>query len=447
MAKNRLQLNFQLESAADRAAFIDQYLQEIKFQPNEYELETIANYILWGKNDKGLNSQQEGVVELKKWAPTAVESLDGLIETPGFAETSVRSLREPQMRIPRVVFDRKRALECAPEHLRPVYEDLFNQIDTLELTLNFYELFCGKRKLPPREKLLARFTEEQQRELNERALKLSQYKYLKLKHLLVELRAQQYTYYDTFSNKVRLHLESARPTLDENTVRIDEDVYVYPFGLKSDSLFSRKIFSDDLNPSLFSSDELARVSEILWRAPQSEMKIDFTNPEHLYHLYCARADLQDAQEEDPLRIYGAAASVIATLDYYEARANLKPMQNDILQMKLQNKSNIQIASYVNMIYEKSYNENYISTLYRQKILPQIAQAARLHRQILENLFFPENFKKCKDCGKVLLLCSDNFVKSKKSNDGFSPRCKACEKIKRRKYNENSRKIIRANSQS
>lgn len=57
MPKNRLQLNFQLESAADRAAFVQEYLSTIDFEPNEYELETISNYILWGKNDKGLNSQ------------------------------------------------------------------------------------------------------------------------------------------------------------------------------------------------------------------------------------------------------------------------------------------------------------------------------------------------------------------------------------------------------
>ena len=56
MAKNRLDLNFQLESAADRAQFINDYLAQLDFEPNEYELETIANYILWGKNAKGQNS-------------------------------------------------------------------------------------------------------------------------------------------------------------------------------------------------------------------------------------------------------------------------------------------------------------------------------------------------------------------------------------------------------
>ena len=49
---------------------------------------------------------------------------------------------------------------------------------------------------------------------------------------------------------------------------------------------------------------------------------------------------------------------------------------------------------------------------------------------MENLCFPENFKQCKDCGEVLLMDEISFVKRSRSKDGFSPRCKRCEKIKR-----------------
>ena len=56
MAKNRLQLNFQLESAADRTAFVQEYLAALPFVPTADELETISNYILWGKNEKGKNA-------------------------------------------------------------------------------------------------------------------------------------------------------------------------------------------------------------------------------------------------------------------------------------------------------------------------------------------------------------------------------------------------------
>ena len=99
------------------------------------------------------------MIELKKWTADPVESLEGLLEQPGFLEASLRKPNEPQTRIPRTVFNRAKVLEAAPDYLKPIYEDLFRRIDTLELTLNYYELFTGKRKLPPREILLNKFTE------------------------------------------------------------------------------------------------------------------------------------------------------------------------------------------------------------------------------------------------------------------------------------------------
>ncbi|MBO7716971.1 MAG: hypothetical protein J6S85_25620 [Methanobrevibacter sp.] len=55
MPKNRLNLNFALETAEDRAQFVRDYMDTITFTPNETELETISNYILWGKTSNGKN--------------------------------------------------------------------------------------------------------------------------------------------------------------------------------------------------------------------------------------------------------------------------------------------------------------------------------------------------------------------------------------------------------
>lgn len=434
MSRNRLNLNFQLESAIDRRNFVDSYLASIDFIPNESELETISNYILWGKNSKGLNTQQEGLITLKEWAQSPIESIDELMEMPGFQESSLRSIQEPPVRIPRTTFSRTKALQTAPSHLVPIYNSLFNTIDQLELIINFYELFCGKRKLPPRDELLNRFTLEEQTHLNEKALRLSQYKYLKLKHLLKELRTEQYTYSDSHITQIMPHTGSQLPNLQEERIYIGEDITAYPAGLKTQTPLSSKIFNEFKfpEPNDFTDEELKVVSDLLW-APQTKLFIDFTNEEHILELYNARFDLEDMAIEDPSGIYNAAQAILLTLQYYQDRAQLSDLQLEILNLKLHKVPNFDIARQVNATYNKSYNENYISTIYHQKIIPSIAAAASQHLQILSNLFYPENFKKCKDCGRVLLLNTDNFVKQKKSSDGFSPRCKACEKIKRSKY--------------
>lgn len=104
-------------------------------------------------------------------------------------------------------------------------------------------------------------------------------------------------------------------------------------------------------------------------------------------------------------------------------------------MKLQKIPNFTIAADLNSRYGKSYNENYISTIYRQKIIPQITDAAKAHREILENIFFPENFKRCRDCGRLMLMSPRYFMRQAKAPDGYAPRCKACDKARRAKKNE------------
>jgi hypothetical protein len=52
----------------------------------------------------------------------------------------------------------------------------------LDLTINYYDLAHGKRKNPPREELLARFTPEQQSAIEEKATHWNQFKYLKMRH-------------------------------------------------------------------------------------------------------------------------------------------------------------------------------------------------------------------------------------------------------------------------
>ena len=40
-------------------------------------------------------------------------------------------------------------------------------------------------------------------------------------------------------------------------------------------------------------------------------------------------------------------------------------------------------------------------------------------------------EKCIDCGETLLLTERNWVRRRRANDGFAPRCKKCEKIRRK----------------
>jgi hypothetical protein len=58
MATNRLKLDFSIQTTDGRRDFVNEYVLQPQFQRaplSESELETIANYILWGKDPDGLN--------------------------------------------------------------------------------------------------------------------------------------------------------------------------------------------------------------------------------------------------------------------------------------------------------------------------------------------------------------------------------------------------------
>lgn len=96
-------------------------------------------------------------------------------------------------------------------------------------------------------------------------------------------------------------------------------------------------------------------------------------------------------------------------------------------MKLRKVKNVDIAWDINKKYGKSYTQNYISTIFRQRIIPKICDAAKYHEEIIANIFFPENFKECSCCGETMLRSADNFTRKSRASDGLSARCKQCEK--------------------
>ena len=430
MVFNRLKLDFSLQTAAERIDFLNEYLPTISFTMTEHEQETLSDYVLWGKDPKtGLNSQQDGDITIKEWAPnTNIDSLEGLAETPGFNENTLHSLNDTHYKNVKVKFSREDALAKAPPSYQEILKNLFHEIDRVELTINYYDLRVGKRKMPPRPSLLKNFDEEERSKIEAAAQKLIQRKYLKLRHYLVELRNEQYTIRDSFVNVI-MPRGNAGVQLPNENLRFDDNIQVWPVGFKKKKTICNKIFKDLIDPNEFTEAELNEISKLIWR-PKHELDFDFRNPDHILYIYKNYDDLVCAAQEDPEQLYNSAKYLLDTLEYYHEQAHLTEIQEEILHFKIQNISNISIAAYINSKYHMTYNSNYISTIYRHKILTSIAHAAENHYLIMSNVFWPENFKVCKDCGQIRLRNAEFFMRQSKSVDGFVPRCKKCQAIKR-----------------
>ena len=466
---NRLRLDFTIIDWEGRKDFLDEYLQRITFEPTPEELETMGNYLLWGKataktdpnsppltsnststfNKKDTIAAKSGI-EIKTTHGTwdskeKAESLDALIEAPTFNEATFTN--DPiHYTNPKKTFGRSSARKSAPPTILRILENLWKEIDTLELILNYYDLKTGKRKTPPREELSNKFTEEEKEELQEKVNHINPYQYLKKRHELVELRKQQFTYRDFYAPVLLPSSYNARPR-EQEVLAWDYDVRIAPLGLwYKDLEISNLIFRENYDPAQYTEKELGLVSDYYWKKKKelseetNQFTLSFTNLEDTYQIICAIHQLEESAARHKINrnIENTNRALLDTLYFYIDFAELSELQKEILQLKIDGKKNQDIAKYINQKYGKSYTTNYISTIFKQKIIRKINEAAQYHFEVIGNLFFPENFRKCNFCGRTLLLHSRNFVKKSKSTTGFNSKCKRCEKERRDRKKEESK---------
>ena len=440
---NRLQLDFKLTTTDERASFLNEYLRRPEFTkrpPTSDELETMGNYLLWGKDPvTGLNAKQTGLVDIETrhgtWDRDNCDSLDELLEQPTFNEASLQSLGSAPIKVKREVFSRREALAKCPDYLVETFTELFRQIDELDLAINYYELAHNRRKNPPREELLRKFSAEEQQTLQEKATHWNQYKYLKKRHELVELRREQYTLRDSYAEPILLR-EPALVNDEATRPQLNADIEVLPLGTCGQGERSHLIFRpwEEIIPTNYTEEQLQLISDVYWAKQKytpsgTQMFIDFRELEHIYEMFLAYFDLEDAAAHAELE--SNMPELMRTLRFYVERADLTPLQRELLDMKLNKEKNTDIAEKINKKWKKTYTPNYISTIFRQRIIPKINEAARYHEKIIGNVFFEEEFKTCTACGRTLLRDTDNFTRKTRSKDGFTSRCKICEKKARK----------------
>lgn len=430
---NRLKLDFSLQTEEERTNFLNQYLIQKEFvekPPTDDELETCANYVLWGKDKDGLSVVDKGEVQIetryKTWARQDEESLEGLIEQPNFIEASIHPLTSQKQKKIKEVFSREDALSRAPSYLKDTFLELFHQIDVIDLIINFYELNHGKRKNPPRSELLDIFSQEEINNFQKKATHLNQFQYLKLRHLLVELRRQQFTLRDSYTAPIQQrNFIFYNPPEEEE--KLGDTIPIFPLGIDIGDYLSSLIFYDDnrFSPSSYKEKDLRLLKNFLDNlniAGRPDTFFDFRELEHVYNLILNYEEIAAAAEDDV-----SFNGILKTLAFYENMAGLTPCQKRVVELKKKGLKNREIADIVNKEFGKAYTVNYISTIFRQKVIKKINESAKLHLEIIENLPFPENFKRCSCCGKSLLKDPRNFIRKTRTSDGYAARCKVCDK--------------------
>lgn len=459
--KSTLSLDWTLETAVERTDFLETYLANRTVPLSESDLEMCGNYLLWGRGSNGLNAEQEGYVQLERrnstWASSAnarqVSSIEELTENPTFDEAQFHSLADTTYKTPKPNFSREECLRKAPPEFIPMLRDLFGRIDRVELSIGFYDRAHGKRKTDLPERLTRKFSPEELFDLEERALSWTNGQYLKKKHLLVELRREQYTIKDSFSNSLMARptnkfVEEVSPTFC-GPESAEDGFLVLPIGLsdsarqtqgksksvnwflefeelaakKDDPAYqmqARKLESRLIERGICQPHKTSKKTQESQKSatPFGFLTIDFRNPAHI----CRLLDSQKLLITDP-----SLSRVRDTLDFYMRQANLTPIQQKVLELKLAGKQNMDIKEIVNKEFNRSYQANYISTIYRQYVALAIADAATRHLEIVRAIAEgPERFKCCSVCGRLLVESETYFIHKSRAKSGFSARCKQCD---------------------
>ena len=430
---NRLKLNFKIESAQERADFVKTYLAREEFQlkpPSKKELDTISNYILWGKDENGEKLNVEIERKNQTWSEKKPESIEGLRAVEGFQESDLHPLGDiPIYKIEKANFNRNQVVGT---HLAETFNNLFRRIDELDLTINFYDLAHSKRNTPPRKELLQRFTSNEQLYFQKLAETLTEGRYLKLKHELVELRREQYTLRDSFKSTIFRHTNPSR-LLSESP----QPLLIFPFGLFFNNPTSTLIFQENPNPLTAKPETLQDLSDLIWSFEEKKDSIpSFLQPEFWNFLLDNYRLIENAANEATYdrKILSEVPALKSTIDFYIEIAHLTPIQLRILELKIRGDRNEDIVRKIKKEFQKSYSVNYISTIYRKRIIDTICAAVAQHQKTVNELFWSENFKTCKTCGRVLLKDPFNFTRKQRSSDGFVGSCKRCEKKKKEKKN-------------
>ena len=441
---SKLNLDYTLFSSRERQEYVATYITTI--DPNENDLETIANYILYGKDEDGTSVVDRGEVEIetrnKTWSRKAHDSLDGMVEESGLtgvpiegqygltSNSSGKGTAKIKYTAPRSIIDRQQILNKILDNpvLHQQFVSLWADIDRLEYITTKYDQLHGKRTKEIRKELIELIGKDNVFDLDQRASELNQFDYLKMRHRLVQYRQLQYHLKDSLGTAVSSH---GNPTLIGDVRLITNAL---PNGLLPSHMPSPK----ELDPIWFGEEKRTWLSIYLRSIkPTDELPLlDFSNSTHISALVYALADLhEEAVTAEDIEDHERLLSIFRTLDFYINNSKLNEIQLEVVKGKLLGYTNQEIKKQILEKTGHTYQTtDYISTIFTKICCPEIARTAALYEGWLKTLVDDGRigFKKCRKCNRFLLKNTQDFVRKARASDGLSSSCKDCDKKARKK---------------
>ena len=411
--KKPYSLDYSIERDTDRVAAVKDILDSLPTDPNDIELEQMASYILYGKDEDGLNAVKRGEMMnnntrystfRKKEDKNA--SLDAMLEEqqPIQAEPIKRVYTNPKPTIRRPKYDRKTGeLVDIGDGDIPGMVELWEAIDRLDKWLAINE-----GKLPPDE---------------DTNLLPDSYRVYQLRHQLADMRKHQYLLKDVYKPVVKF-LATDHPKTQFIDWTSDSFYWISmeEWRRRVDAALTHTI-SKKIDDYEVRENPITGEKEVKWVVQKHTF--NWEDPLHVRALINNLDTLRDYLN-DKLDTYGR--TLIWDFERYCAMAHLTPVREFLLQKKIEKASYTAIAEELRIKFGVVYNENHISTITSKEIPATIAIAAKKYRVELETP--DDQKKKCYTCGRLLPRTPLFFGRHNARKDHFASNCKECEKQKR-----------------
>lgn len=348
------------------------------------ELETVTNYVLYGKDKDDSSSVDRKEIQIKtkfsSYQKERTTSLDELMESPTFDEN--------------ILLKNKNNYKVVKPKLDPAKAALIPGMKELQEDIAKLDDLVKNGKMSPRQRYL-------------------------LKHHLIQIRSQQYYLYD--SKYPTYQIQPNRMEYHTSYLEFQGNYPILPRGVmreENDMEFRFPRLGAYNDVRIYTDEEVEQLKGFY---------IDFRNTEHLYQLIINYEDLKvenEARPDSPIH------NLLWTLDFYIEKANLTEQQLFIVNKKKKRYPNKDISAALLKELGISHQENYVSSIWN-RCLKLIAEAVELNYDEFLARNYDKAWKVCNKCGRELLRDNRNFVKKSKAADGLTSRCKQCDKLMRK----------------
>lgn len=413
--KKKYSLDFSIERDADRLRAVEEILDGLDTDPTPSELEQMANYILYGKDENGQNSIQrnETIDKNKRYGSyktkdDKVQSLDEMMEAPGFDEQQLRSAyKRDSYTVPKPTIVKPKYDKKTGEMVDPGDSDVPGMVEQWEIIDRWQRMLdIAQGKLPPREG---------------DTLVTDPYRIYQIKHNLIDIRKHQYYLKDSY--KPTIHFQN----LDHPKAQFYDWTGDSFYWISREEWAQRVTHSYTSRVSKNLKDYETRGEgddlEIKWVV--CEHTFDWENPKHVRALLNQYCTFYEALK-DKLDTYGR--TLLWDLDRYISMCNFTELRLFLIELRKQGMQYDDMLEEMLAHYGVAYSPNYLVSIVSTEVPNKIAKVAKMLR--LENETPPERRKKCIHCGIAFPKDPLFFSRNNSHKDKLSNTCKQCDRKRR-----------------